>query len=73
MIKEAAETFNWRELNERLSYLTEDEVRNLLENELKVGRRASLLVRLHQRFTTLRAQRERREMLARIAGHRSPQ
>jgi len=70
MIKHT-ETFNWRELNERLAQLTEDEVRELLDTELKVGRRASLIVRLHQRFTTLRAHRERKEMLDKL--QRSPQ
>lgn len=66
-----AESVSWRELNERLNNLNEGEVGAMLEAELNVGKRKSLLVRLHQRFTILRAQRERREMLLRI-GHRPP-
>jgi len=67
-----AESVSWRELNERLNGLDEGQVGAMLEAELNVGKRKSLLVRLHQRFTILRAQRERREMLLRI-GHRPPQ
>lgn len=73
MLKETAGTFNWRELNERLVHMTEDEVRALLDVELKVNKRASQIVRLHQRYTTLRAQRERREMLEQAGVHRPEQ
>jgi hypothetical protein len=54
---------NWRDLNARLPRMTEDEVAEMLRDEMNGPRRATYLVRLHQRFTTLRKVRERREML----------
>lgn len=54
---------NWRKLNKDIALLTEDQVLALL-NEERVGRRrASILERLHQRYTSLRAARERVEIL----------
>lgn len=54
---------NWRKLNKELALLSEGEVLTLL-NEERVGRRRlSILERLHQRYTTLRAARERMEIL----------
>ncbi len=54
---------NWRELNARLSSLREDELANLIEEERQGERRTTLMIRMHQRFTALRAMRERRELL----------
>jgi hypothetical protein len=54
---------NWRELNARLSSLREDELAAMIEEERQGERRATLLVRMHQRFTALRTLRERRELL----------
>jgi len=54
---------NWRELNARLSSLREDELAAMIEEERRGERRATLLVRMHQRFTALRTLRERRELL----------
>jgi hypothetical protein len=54
---------NWRELNAKLNLLTEDEVLALLEHERQGTRRVSILQRLHQRYTVLRAARERVELL----------
>jgi hypothetical protein len=56
-------SLNWRELNARLSSLREDELANLIEEERQGERRTTLMVRMHQRFTALRAMRERRELL----------
>jgi len=53
----------WRNLNSRLSSLSEDEVFALLEEELNGPRRASMILRLHQRGNTLRVMRERIEIL----------
>lgn len=54
---------NWRKLNKELALLNEEQVLALL-NEERVGRRRlSILERLHQRYTTLRAARERMEIL----------
>ena len=54
---------NWRELNAQLSGLKEDAVKELLDNERIKRRRKSFLERLNQRFTMLRAEREREEIL----------
>jgi hypothetical protein len=53
----------WRNLNSRLSSLSEDEVFALLADELNGPRRASMILRLHQRGNTLRVMRERIELL----------
>jgi hypothetical protein len=54
---------NWRELNARLGSLREDELAAMIEEERRGEHRATLLVRMHQRFTALRTLRERRELL----------
>lgn len=53
----------WKELNDRLADLTEQEVLDLLEDEKRVARRSTVLVRLHQRYTVLRMLRERAELM----------
>ena len=57
---------NWRELNETINGFSEQEVWDLLENERKTARRSTVIVRLHQRFTTLRMLRERAELIGEI-------
>lgn len=57
---------NWRWMNENLSAKTEDEVRALLEAERTVHKRVRILERLHQRYTMLRAARERVELMKEI-------
>ena len=57
---------NWRELNEVLTDYTEQEVLDLLEDERKRARRSTVIIRLHQRYTTLRMLRERAELLEEI-------
>lgn len=54
---------NWRELNESLADMSEKQVQKLLDEELADRRRATVITRLHQRFTILRAARERKELL----------
>lgn len=54
---------NWRDLNKVLPTLDEDAVLRLLEDERKGEQRVTVLVRLHQRYTILRAARERMEIL----------
>jgi hypothetical protein len=56
----------WHDLNVLLSMRTEDQVKAMLDEEVKVHKRPTYLVRIHQRYTTLRAQRERKELLERI-------
>ena len=54
---------NWRDLNRKLNMLREDEVLALLEAERVGAKRVTFLERLHQRYTMLRAARERVELL----------
>lgn len=54
---------NWRKLNKELALLSEPEVLQLLTAERAGRRRVSILERLHQRYTALRAARERMEIL----------
>jgi len=58
---------NWRELNAQLNQMTETEVKALLDVELVNRQRVTFVERLHQRYCTLRATRERAEMMARLA------
>ena len=53
----------WRSLNNVLHSLTEQEVLDLLTEERSTLRRSSMLKRLHQRYTALRADRERIEIM----------
>lgn len=57
------ERLNWRSLNATLNDKTEDEVLELLNHERQSERRISMLQRLHQRYTILRAARERVEII----------
>lgn len=43
--------------------LREDQVKELLDHELRGERRQTVLERLHQRYNTLRVSRERVEIL----------
>ena len=58
---------NWHDLNAILPVASEDRVKQLLDDEVTKHKRTSFIVRLHQRYTTLRAQRERKELLERAA------
>ena len=53
----------WRALNHQLHALTEDEVLGLLDEEKTIHKRVVVLERLHQRYSTLRTNRERIELL----------
>jgi hypothetical protein len=53
---------SWRKLNEVLSDLDEEEVVKMLEDEKIGARRAMVMIRLHQRFCTLRMARERNQL-----------
>lgn len=54
---------NWRELNDVLNGLDEQKILTLLNEERTTRRRVTVMTRLHQRYTILRAARERRELL----------
>ena len=53
----------WRKLNSDLSLKTEEQVLALLAEERVMGKRVTVLERLHQRYNTLRVARERVELL----------
>jgi len=53
----------WRSLNNELHSLSEQTVLELLNEERATARRSSILKRLHQRYTALRADRERIEIM----------
>lgn len=59
---------NWRVLNQNLNLFSEAEVKALLDEEIAGQRRATFLKRLHQRYCTLRANRERAEIFSAVAG-----
>lgn len=54
---------NWRSLNASINELSEQQVLDLLNSEREGEKRISMLQRLHQRYTSLRAARERVEIL----------
>jgi hypothetical protein len=53
----------WRKLNEELKTFDEDKVLDMLTHERANAKRVVVLERLHQRYTVLRASRERIELL----------
>lgn len=55
---------NWRTLNENINSFSEEELKEMIYAELQDRKRSSILERLHQRFTVVRANRERLEILA---------
>lgn len=57
---------NWTTLNVVLRDCTEAEAKAMLDEEVKVHRRSVFIKRLHQRYNTLRASRERKELMAAI-------
>jgi len=57
---------SWRSLNRRLNAMTEDEVKAALVAEIDGERRVTVVERLHQRFSALRATRERLELMKEI-------
>jgi len=65
--KQPAKTYSWRSLTDILSTLDEEEVGNLLEQELEGEKRWTIVQRLHQRYTILRAAREREKLRKQIA------
>lgn len=61
---------SWRSLNRRLNAMTEDEVKEALLAEMANERRVTVVERLHQRFTALRATRERLELMMEVQHER---
>jgi hypothetical protein len=55
---------NWTQLNVTMKGLGEEQVLELLVAERSGSRRKVFLERLHQRYSALRAERERAEIMA---------
>ena len=53
----------WRKFQSELTSYSEADLLALLDKERKTHRRVSMLERIHQRYCTLRANRERLEIL----------
>lgn len=66
-MKVKASDFSWREMMDVLSSLTENEVKFLLDSEMSELKRWSVIERIHQRYTMLRAARERSELLKKVS------
>lgn len=54
---------NWDTFHEFLPTLREDQIEQLFNFEIQNKRRKSFIIRLHQRFSSLRMDRERKEIL----------
>lgn len=54
---------SWRKFQSELTSYTEADLLALLDEEKLKHRRVSMLERIHQRYCTLRASRERMEIL----------
>jgi predicted transcriptional regulator len=54
---------SWRKLQAVLNQLTEAEVLAMLEEERRTLKRASILERLHMKYSVLRTNRERIEIM----------
>lgn len=52
----------WRELNERLRTITENDCRALLNLERKARNRPSVILRVYARYSVLRKEREISEL-----------
>lgn len=57
---------NWRMLMQAIGTLSEEELKQLLDDEIKGKKREMFVLRLHQRYCTRRAARERAELLAQL-------
>jgi len=53
----------WRSMHEVLTKLSEEEVLKLLQDEQAGANRITILTRLHQRYSSLRVERERVQLL----------
>lgn len=53
----------WRDMIRVINHKTEEELREMIVQEFETFKRPTILIRLHQKFTMLRAQREREELI----------
>lgn len=57
---------SWRMLLQKITLLSEDEAKELLEYEAAHKKRVAVLKRLHQRYSALRVSRERIELFKEV-------
>lgn len=67
LIRQALE--NWAELNKLKNSMTEEELLIALRHERRYHKRQSFLFSIHQRFCTVRREREREELLEIVNAH----
>lgn len=53
----------WRDMIRVINHKTEEELREMIVQEFETFKRPTILIRLHQKFTMVRAQREREELI----------
>ena len=58
---------NWRSMTVLLGDMSEAELKQALDEELKTHKRPAIARRLHQRYSALRTAREREEILSQLA------
>jgi hypothetical protein len=56
----------WHKVCKMLTEMDEAQITSLLEEEIRVHKRPAIVRRLHQRFSTLRAARERAAIMEQI-------
>ena len=57
---------SWRSLQGVIAVLTEEQVKEMLEHEMDNQKRGMIVVRLHQRLSTLRDARERKDIMVKM-------
>lgn len=57
---------SWHTLNEVINTLREDQLKELIWWEVEHKKRQDVVVRLHQRYSKLAAQREREELILKL-------
>jgi HSP20 family molecular chaperone IbpA len=53
---------SWASMNKALPEMTEVDLKTAISRELSGNRRKDVAIRMHQRYTVLRAKRERQEL-----------
>jgi len=57
---------DWRAFVALLPTMTEEQVKHMLDDELKIHKRPAYVRRLHQRYSSMRTMRERGELMAQV-------
>lgn len=57
---------DWRSLNGMITSLTEEQIEEMIDYECNNRKRSTVVVRLHQRLTSLRSNRERMVLMKKL-------